>query len=345
MGIVRNLRRLLDAGDTVIGNLVAPLGQNGSWNGGNMILTPANNPDRIIDLTCDSDTGQQVTIGISASCNMPSPATESNNFQFIGGPVTARIEFGNGAQFAAVEVDVPITFNPAAFNNPNLPASQGGNIVNEGGIQVSVPGGVIRVYGRNDSNLVTQSIQYAGTGFGVPAQFGGPFNGTLNIPRGVGPWWAGYTQGGAFAALTQAQVQPVPVNMKAFVAYQTKPNGERTRNTKTVWVYNSIPGGDTTIQTGAGGPAIYLIPPFATSVSVWRNKTDPATFANSGPTAKVTLDVYDSMLYPVMPMTTLTVAAGVQSPEFELPRGAVAIGVNTATDNVTSLALVFEIAV
>jgi hypothetical protein len=347
MGINRENARLLDAGDTVIGNLVAPLGLNGAWNGNQMILSPANNPDRIIDLSANSDAGQMVTIAITANSTPPVPTNESSNFQFVGGPATARIEFGNGAQFAAVEVDVPVTVNPSIFNNPNLPAAQGGNVTNEGGIQVSLPGGVLRIYGRNDSNLVMQSLQYGGTGFGVPTIFGAPFNGAQNIPRGVGPWWQGYNQGGTFPALTANQVLPVPVNMKATVAYFTRPNGQRARNTKTVWVYNSIPGpgGDTNIVTGAGGPAIYMIPAFAKSVSVWRNKTDPATFANSGPTAGVVLTVFDSMLYSVMPMTTFTIAGGVASPEFELPMGAVAIGVQTNTDTVNSLALVFEIGI
>jgi hypothetical protein len=347
MGINRGSEHLLDAGDTVIGNLVSPLGQNGSWNGNQIILTPANNPDRIIDLTAESKTGQMATVAITANCTLPVPLNESPNFQFIGGPVTARIEFGNGAQFAAVEVDVPVTVNPAAFNNPNLPASQGGNITNEGGTLVTVPAGVLRVYGRDDSNLVTQSIQYAGTGFGVPVAFGAPFNGGGNIPRGVGPWWQGYSEGGAFAALTAAQVLPVPVNMKAAVAYFTRPGGNLTRNTKTLWVYNSVPGpgADTNIQTGAGGPAIYLIPPFAKSFSIWRNKTDPATFANSGPTAGATLTIFDSLLYTKMPMTTFTVAGGAASPDFELPMSAVAIGVQTTTDTVTSFALVFEIGI
>jgi hypothetical protein len=347
MGINRENAHLLDAGDTLIGNLVSPLGLNGSWNGNQIVLSPAANPDRVLDLTADSKSGQMVTVAITANCTPTLPQGQSNNFQFIGGPATARIEFGNGAQFAAVEIDVPVTVNPAMYNNPNLPAAQGGNTSNEGGTQISLPGGVLRVYGRNDSNLVTQSVQYAGTGFGVPTLFGGPFNGVANIPRGVGPWWTGYSQGGAFTPLTALQVQPVPVNMKATVAYYTRPNGTRTRNTKTLWVYNSIPGpgADTTIQTGGGGPAIYMIPPFAKSVSVWRNKTDPATFLNTGPTAAVALTIYDSMLYPVMPMTTFTIAGGAASPEFELPMTAVAIGVTTSTDTVTSLALVFEIGI
>lgn len=347
MGIDRGTSHLLDAGDTVIGNLIAPLGQNGAWDGNQIILSPSNNPDRIIDLTADSKTGQMATIAITANCTPPLPTTESPNFQFLGGPATARIEFGNGAQFAAVEIDVPVTINPSNFNNPNLPASQGNNVTNEGGTLITVPAGVLRVYGRDDSNLVTQSVQYGGTGFGVPTAFGAPFNGGGNIPRGIGPWWTGYSEGGGIAALTALQTLPLPVNMKATVNYFTRPSGVLSRNTKTLWVYNSIPGpgADTNIQTGAGGPAIYMIPPFAKSVSVWRNKTDPATFANDGPVAGVILTIFDASLYIKMPMTTLTIAAGAQSPDFELPMSAVAIGVQTTTDTVTSLALVFEIGI
>lgn len=348
MGLNRENAHLLDAGDTVIGNLISPLGLNGSWNGNQVILNPVPNPDRIIDLTAESKSGQMVTIALTAFCAPVAPSNafpQSTFFPYIGGPATARIEFGNGAQYSAVEVDVPVTINPATYNNPNFPTSyqQGGPLSPEGGTLVTLPGGVLRVYGRNDSNLITPSLQYAGTGFGIPVIFGGPFNGTLNIPRGVGPWWNGFTDT-SFPALTPDQTIPVPVSMKATVVYYTRPTGVLNRNTKTIWIYNSLPGNAANIETGGGGPAIYMIPAFAKSVRVWRNETD-ANGTINGPVCDVTLSFYDSLLYQGMPMEQFKIAAGANGGDFELPMTAVAIGIKTGTAAITSCALVFEIGV
>jgi hypothetical protein len=97
MGIDRDIKHLLDAGDTLVGNLVDPIGANGAWNPNQMIIVPAPNPDRILNLSCGSDTGQMVTVAATAFSG--NPAGQNIQNVSLAGPLALRVEFGNGAQW------------------------------------------------------------------------------------------------------------------------------------------------------------------------------------------------------------------------------------------------------
>jgi hypothetical protein len=213
----------------------------------------------------------------------------------------------------------------------------------EGGTQLTVPGGTLRIYGRNDSNLVTPaSSLFNNDSFGLPTSLGGAGRpGEKNIPRGMGPWWAANPVGGPFAA---SEVMPVPASMRASATYFGRPSGERTRNTKTIWCYNALPGNDAQVLTAGNNPAVYFCPPFAKSLTVYRNKTT-AGGTVLGPTASILISLYDQQMNPYEPLELITVAGGAQCPTIDLPISVVAIGIETATDTVTQLCLVFEIGI
>jgi hypothetical protein len=351
MGIDRGTKHLLDAGDTLDGNLVDPIGLSGAWNGSEIITQPAANPDRLLNLSADSSTGQMVTVAISAfvanftQAGVPNslPAGESYQFPALAGPLTCRIEFGNGAQVIAAEIDIAVSGRSALplMTAPptDIPIAQFMNTI-EGTTQFTVPGGVLRVYGRNDSNLVTPACSLFNNDiFGVPSA-NPAFPGFQNIPRGMGPWW----QGNPVPVLNPNEVIPVPAAMRAVATYFTRPSGQRSRNSKTVWVYNALPGNSAAVLTNNNRPAIYFVPPLAKSVRVLRNNTTVGG-AVDGPSAGVDLYLYDAMITPYEPLERLSVAATVPSPTFDLPMSCVAIGVVTNTAEVTQLCLDFEIGI
>lgn len=307
MGIDRTIKRLLDNAETNIGNQVSypsnPLA--------GIVISPDRNPQRILDLTAASNTGQIITVGMSAFSNPP------NTTNAFAGPFTGVVEYGNGGISTRVEFDVPV--------NQIAPGDTPSN-AKDGNVLITVPGGTLRVYGRDDSNLVTPSFQFTpapAVQFGMPASLGGIGGGTDNIPRGFGPWSAGpdATIGGA---------------IKAHATYATRADGQGSRVTKTVWVYNTDTGNGSLINEGAGTPALYFVPPMAKTVQVFRN-----AFATNTPACAVKLDVRDQTGI----MERFAIAAGVVSPIFELPGGVVMIGVETTTANINTFALVFEIGI
>lgn len=344
MGMNRDTKRILDGGDTLVGNLVSPLGASGAWNGGQIITSPAANPDRIINLTGESQNGQMATVAVTAFSNPPTG--ENFSFPTLAGPLTARVEFGNGAQFQTAEIDVPIGGRSAlplvaAIVPTDIP--DGVFVVGvEGGTQFTVPGGVLRVFGRNDSNLVTPAASlFENEQFGVPnPALIGVAPGAANIPRGLGPWWAG----NPVTPLSPSETIPVPASMKATVTYGLRPSGERTRNTKTVWVYNALPGNTDQVITSSGHPAVYFVPAFAKSVTVYRNQvTNGGTVI--GPTASVDVYLLDQNITPYLPLEVISIAAGAPSPVIDLPDTVAAIGILTGAAEVTQLCLVFEIGI
>lgn len=137
--------RLLEGtADTVIGNLLTvrslPVLNNGAVAIASLLPNPQ--PDRILVLDGLSSEGQMVTIGMAAAAD---PANTTVNV----GPITGIIEFGNGATFSRVEFDVP-TGGFAFVNNMVLPR--------DSGVFVTVPGGTIRVYARNDANQAYPTV-------------------------------------------------------------------------------------------------------------------------------------------------------------------------------------------
>lgn len=327
MGINRSHSKLLDDADMNIGNQVPLLG---GWLSTQMISSPNQNPDRIINLAAESNTAQMVTVALAAFTNPP--LNQDSGLSSLAGPLTAIIEFGNGAQTTKAEVDVPVGQTLNIVNTSNAA---------DGGTLVTVPAGTLRVYGRNDSNLITPSASFNGSiQFGNPNS-GDPAHGSNNIPRGFGPWWANFFGGGL---PNTSQVSPVPATMKAMATYFTRPSGQRTRNTKTIWVYNSLPDNGVDIVGAAGQPAIYFIPAFAKSVRVLRNSC-PDGDVSAGPACSVTLTIYDQTLITQYPIETFAIAAGAASPTFEIPMSAVAVGVLTGTALTNSFALEFEIGI
>lgn len=129
--------RLLDDGDLNIGNIVQITSPGGTQ------TKPTLNPDRILNLDALSPTGQMVSVVFSAS--LP-----PGGMSAVVGPMTGIVEFGNGAVFSRVEVDIPIGPYDLAGTNSKQPL--------DGGTIVTVPGGVIRAYARNDANLVTTDV-------------------------------------------------------------------------------------------------------------------------------------------------------------------------------------------
>lgn len=144
--------RLLDDADMNIGNAVTVLPPLNAA----VQTIPTQNPDRILNLDALSKTGQMVSIAFSASL------TPGNGSPLVG-PITGIVEFGNGAIFSRVEVDIPI-------GPYNLLAGGANGLSNQpfdGGTILTLPGGVIRAYARHDGHFITLSTN-GSTGGAVP---------------------------------------------------------------------------------------------------------------------------------------------------------------------------------
>jgi hypothetical protein len=120
---------------------------------------------RILNLRSGSSRGQTTSIIVTASRVIP------NNPSGSPGPITGIVEFGNGSTSTRVEFDVPIGPFAGQIGQP-VPSIQ----PQDGGVIVSVPTGVLRVYARYDNLLVSPAISFVPTPipqslaqiFGVP---------------------------------------------------------------------------------------------------------------------------------------------------------------------------------
>lgn len=234
-------------------------------------------------------------------------------FRYIG-PVTAVLNFVRGEQAFAAEVDVPIK-----------------TAVSDGGCMIVVPRHFtkLRVFIRDDSNLVTPS---RGGHFGCPRgiDWAGETIGVVtdNIPRGDGSWRE-----------TREEVQPF-----LGVGKTSKWSGSRSRNTKTIWVYDSLPGHDIIVEDLSaefdGHPAFYYVPPFAKSVSVCQNEAHIPGYS----TLPVVLTLYEGIgvLFGQKTFKEENQHIIKERESLELPVGAMVIGVHTVS-HVSSLALIFEV--
>ena len=117
---------------------------------GTATVIPQTNPERLLMLSGPSKAGQTTSIVLTASrivgANNPNPG--------FPGPITGIIEFGNGGQFTRAEVDVPIGPFVGTQTTP-APASE----PQDGGVIVTVPTGVLRVYARYDNQLVQPVLE------------------------------------------------------------------------------------------------------------------------------------------------------------------------------------------
>ena len=112
---------------------------------GGATVVPQTNPDRILMLSGPSHSAQTTSIAITAS-RIVGPDNPNPGFP---GPITGVIEFGNGGQSTKVEVDIPI--GPfAGFFNQLSPSVE----PQDGGVIVTVPTGVLRVYARYDNQFI-----------------------------------------------------------------------------------------------------------------------------------------------------------------------------------------------
>jgi hypothetical protein len=229
-----DFRHLLDTNaDQNIGNSAILQPQAGY--GGTTI--PQTNPQRLLQLTGPSKTGQTTSVVFTASrivgADNPHPG--------LPGPITGVVEFGNGARFTRAEFDVPIgpylgwQGHPLASSEPQ-----------DGGTIVTVPTGVLRAYVRYD-NLLIQPL------LGLPTT---NLADELHVPL-VGP--------GGPNSLLNAPAEPVLT--KAMAAFYTR---HYSKLYKTNYLYvgdHGVP--PQFIPTGT----LVCVPPFARSVKVFRLKS------------------------------------------------------------------------
>src|SRR3972149_3743248 len=215
-GVQKN--RLLDDSDNNLGNGVICNPQQAPT------IDVETNPPRILPLDSLSPTAQMVTVTLT-NRYLNNPPVAGLSF---GGPIVAILEFGNGSIFTRVEVDVPLGRVGFAGHEPQ-----------DGGTVLSLPAGTLRVYARNDGNLIPSTIDGVASG----------------IPNG--------------AALTSAPISLVGARstyVQAHVDYFTRPSAKNP--TRTVHLY---------ISPGAAQPFgspllkdLFPIPPFAKSVRILR---------------------------------------------------------------------------
>jgi hypothetical protein len=223
---------LLDDSDQNIGN-AAVLVPYPDPNALVAVNTPITNPPRIIFLDALSPTARTATIALTASTILNPPDLQTN-----AGPITGIVEFGNGAQFTRIEVDIPI--------GPTRGFTAGGilNFIEpeDGVTLVTVPAGTLRVYGRNDSKLIVPNISGEVGDIGVG---GTPPVGTALVP---------------FANSVLAKV---------FATYFTTRTGWLQPTKTNVIGRTASIVGSTIIYTNSPGTA-FLIPPLAKRFRVLR---------------------------------------------------------------------------
>ena len=272
-------------------------------------VIPQTNPDRILMLSGPSGSGQTTSIAITASRIV---GTENPNPGYPG-PITAVIEFGNGGQFTTVEVDVPI--GPyMGYTTHAAPATE----PKDGGVIVTVPTGVLRVYARYDNALIQPQIntstQVNPSGLSVAQSNGVPL---------IGP--------GGPVGLVDSKGNPYsipaePVRVKAMAAYYAR-RGAKVYRTQYIYVHDLSAGKQNAIS---GFSSAFCVPPFAKSLKVLRSPV----------TAGFNLSFFDSVNHE---LDLVGVSTG-SSPIFPL-MGTESLVVVNVQDPVTLLALCYEIGV
>jgi hypothetical protein len=298
---------------------------------GGATVIPQTNPERILMLSGPSSAGQTTSVALTAS-RIVGQANPNPGFP---GPITGVIEFGNGSQFTRVEVDIPIGPFAGAFQAAS-PAIQ----PEDGGIIITVPTGVLRVYARYDNNLIQPMLQNT---VGQPIQSLSQY---YKRPFFIGP--------GCPAALGSGTVLPnqaappivaEPVLVKAMAAYFSR-HTSKVYKTQYLYVADKaviVPGPSaipTTKQLDAsitlaansqGNPVAYFcIPPFARTLKVFRQND----------TSVVKVFLFDNNFNK---LEVYTVASG-PSPIIPLTGNETIVGL-VITDPVWLLALGYEIGI
>lgn len=270
-------------------------------------VTPQSAPPRILQLARGgSAAGQTVSVVLTASRivgpNNPNPG--------YAGPLTAIIEFGNGGRSTRAEVDVPL--------GPCLGFANGATAATEpqdGGVIVTVPTGVVRVYMRYD-NLYIEPLHATDPPISFAQSKGVPF---------VGP-------GGP-----QGAIPAEPVLVKAMAAYFSRHYAKAYR-TQYCFVSSTGAAGAQTAGTVIGPtivPFFYSIPAFARAVKVLRNPI----------TAAMVVTLYDGSN---LALDEIAIPAGT-SPVIPIVGPETTLGIASASagagDQVNLLALSYEIGI
>jgi hypothetical protein len=272
---------------------------------GGATVVPQTNPERILMLSGPSSAGQTTSVALTASRIVPGPNNPSPGFP---GPITGVIEFGNGGQFTKVEVDIPIgpfagTLKTAA------PATE----PQDGGVIITVPTGMLRVYARYDNQFIQplmglpiQSLaQVASAAFIGP---GGPVaqdpNPAHNIPA-------------------------EPVQVKAMAAYFSR-HTSRVYKTQYLFVGSRSTGIPQTVQPDG----FWCIPAFARAVKILRFPT----------TVPVNVTLWDNMGHQ---LETIAIPSG-PSPIIPVTGTETILGISPSdplNNQVSLLAACYEIGI
>ena len=280
---VKESQHLLDNAEQNIGNSaivppqVGPLGPTV----GSGTTIPQTNPARILQLSGPSQKGQTTSIIVTATRLAKSPQNQNPGF---AGPITGIVEVGNGGRSTKIEFDVPI--GPYVGSVLGVtPASE----PQDGGIIVTIPTGVLRVYARYDNLLIAPALnsnlalaQIQGPtllGPGGPVQFPAP------PPNNIG-----YAE---------------PVLAKAMAAYFSR---HTSRAYKTLYLYIAPIGGSggvsVLVNDGLGNGVSYCLPAFARSVKVLRQPLNAALTCSlsNGINTTDDFDVVSGISAPVIPI-------------------------------------------
>ena len=244
---------------------------------------PQTNPPRLLQLNGGSAAGQTISIVVTAA-RLPSNQNPTPGYP---GPITGIVEFGNGGRSTSVEFDVPV--GPFVGDVlAALPASE----PSDGGVIVTVPTGVLRVYTRYDNLLIAPLLNTNGMVALADVQGvvrvgpGGP----VNFPPPLGT------------------IPAEPVLAKAMAAYFSR---HFSRAYKTLYCYvGDVSGGGPPVpvrvsSNGPAGsePAYYALPAFAQTLKILRM-----------PLAGLDVFLHDG----VKIVDQITIAAGVTAPTIPL---------------------------
>ena len=232
---------LLDDGENNVGNAtsvppqILPIGFE-------FTIQRQNNPPRILNLTADTNKGQDITLVMTAARDPNQPGGS--------GPLTGIVEFGGGTQSTKIEFDIPIGPYLGDFTTV-APGTE----PEDGGAVIQVPTSVLRAFARYDNAYLTPEIYgYA---------FGGPGSPSFPLPPGAGPFAPnlGFPYG---SIANPNPMPPASLNVKAFTAYFGR---HYSKLYKTHYLYIGNHGTPVSFTEGAS-PVFYIIPPFAKSVKV-----------------------------------------------------------------------------
>jgi len=269
---------------------------------GNATVIPQTNPERLLKLTGPSGTAQTTSVVLTASRLVG----QANPYPGFPGPITGIIEFGNGSQITKAEVDIPI----GPFDGSVLKAAAATE-PQDGGIIITVPTGVLRIYARYDNRLLQSLLNV------FPPQSVAQYQGKPIVGPG-GPTNIG------------GKVIPAePVLVKAMSAYFSRHTSKVFR---THYLYVPDQAGIPVPITMAG---VYCVPAFARSVRVLR---EPIT-------ASIDVTISDNCGYS---LNKVNVAANTSpSIPIEGTGTIVSIASNSggAGDKVRFLALCYEIGI